>query len=119
MPMANEFDDLDLPVFTECESRSLKVLDSEIERINNHYKNLIEQAKKERDKKIQDCGGIKKYQALIEEKRSNPDLQYTPGEQTLVTHVGEAIARCRTKTDKLEETYRRKKKSELKEPGTS
>ena len=33
MPMANEFDDLDLPVFTECESRSLKVLDSEIERI--------------------------------------------------------------------------------------
>ena len=104
--MANEFDDLDLPVFTECESRSLKVIDSEIERINNHYKNLIEQAKKERDKKIQDCGSIKKYQALMEEKRSNPDLQYTPGEQTLVTHVGEAIARCRTKTDKLEETYR-------------
>ena len=72
--MANEFDDLDLPVFTECESRSFRVLDGEIEKINNH-KNLIKQAKKERNKKIQDCGGIKKYQVLIEEKKSNPDLQ--------------------------------------------
>ena len=110
MPMAKEFDDLDLPVFIECESRSLRVLDGEIEKINNHYKNLIEQAKKERDQNIQDCGGIKKYQVLIEEKRSNPDLQYTPGEQTLVTHVGEAIARCRTKTDKLEEAYKSESK---------
>ena len=106
MPMANKFDDLDLPVFTEYESRSLRVLDGEIEKIRSHYKNLIEQAKKETDKKIPDCGGIKKYQVLLEEKKSNPDLQYTPGEQTLVTHVGEAIARCRTKTDKLEEAYK-------------
>ena len=42
----------------------VEVLDSEIERIKNHYKNLIEQAKKERDKKIQDCGGIKKVSSL-------------------------------------------------------
>ena len=108
--MANKFDDLDLPVFTECEVRSLKVLDTEIDRIKTHYNNFIEQAKKERDKKIQDYGGIRKYQALIEEKRNNPELQYTPGEQTLVTHVGEAITRCRTKTEKLEESY----KAELK-----
>ena len=35
--MANEFDKLDLPAFTDCEIRSLKVLDAEIDRINNHY----------------------------------------------------------------------------------
>ena len=44
--MANEFDNLDLPAFTDCEIRSLKVLDAEIDRINNHYNNLIEQSKK-------------------------------------------------------------------------
>ena len=47
--MANEFDNLDLPAFTDCEIRSLKVLDAEIDRINNHYNNLIEQSKKERE----------------------------------------------------------------------
>ena len=85
--MANEFDNLDLPAFTDCEIRSLKILDTEIDRINNHYKNLIEQSKKERDRKIQDCGGLREYQNLIEQKKKDPELQYTPGEQTLVTHV--------------------------------
>ena len=103
--MANEFDNLDLPAFTDCEIRSLKVLDAEIDRINNHYNNLIEQSKKERDRKIQDCGGLRKYQNLIEQKKKDPDLQYTPGEQTLVTHVGEVIAKCRTKVEKLEEAH--------------
>ena len=106
MPVTSDFDDLDLPVFTECEVRSLKVLDIEIDRIKNHDNNLIEKAKKERDKKIQDCGGIRKYQALIEEKKNNPDLQYTPGEQTLVTHVGESIVRCKTRIEKFEENYK-------------
>ena len=41
--MANEFDNLVLLAFTDCEIRSLKVLDAEIDRINNHYNNLIEQ----------------------------------------------------------------------------
>ena len=100
--MAKQFDYLDLPAFTDCEIRSLKVLDTEIDRINNHYNNLIEQSKKERDKKFQDCGGFRKYQNLIEQKKKDPELQCTP-EHTLVTHVGEAIARCRTKEDKLEE----------------
>ena len=68
--MANEFDNLDLPAFTDCEIRSLKVLDAEIDRINNHYNNLIEQSKKERDRKIQDCGGLRKYQNLTEKERS-------------------------------------------------
>ena len=103
--MANEFDNLDLPAFTDCEIRSLKVLDAEIDRINNHNNNLIEQSKKERDRKIQDCGGLRKYQNLIEQKKKDPDLQYTPGEQTLVTHVGEVIAKCRTKAEKLEEAH--------------
>ena len=82
-----------------------KVLDAEIDRINNHYNSLIEQSKKERDRKIQDCGGLRKYQNLIEQKKKDPDLQYTPGEQTLVTHVGEVIAKCRTKVEKLEEAH--------------
>ena len=104
--MANESDNLDLPAFTDCEIRSLKVLDADrIDRINNHYNNLIEQSKKERDRKIQDCGGLRKYQNLIEQKKKDPELQYTPGEQTLVTHVGEAIAKCRTKVEKLEEAH--------------
>ena len=103
--MANESDNLDLPTFTDCEIRSLKILDAEIDRINNHYNNLIEQSKKERDRKIQDCGGLRKYQNLIEQKKKDPDLQYTPGEQTLVTHVGEVIAKCRTKVEKLEEDH--------------
>ena len=103
--MSNEFDNLDLPAFTDCEIRSLKVLDAEICRINNHYNSLIEQSKKERDRKIQDCGGLRKYQNVIEQKKKDPDLQYTPGEQTLVTHVGEVIAKCRTKVDKLEEAH--------------
>ena len=60
----------------------LKVLDGEIDRINNHYKNLIEQAKKERDKKIQDCRGIKKYQALIE-KRGIIQIYNIPQENNL------------------------------------
>ena len=50
--MANEFDNLDLPAFTDCEIRSLRVLDDEINRINNHYNNLIEQSKKERDRNV-------------------------------------------------------------------
>ena len=50
--MANEFDKLNLPAFTDCEIWSLKVLDAEIDRINNHYNNLIEQSKKERDRKF-------------------------------------------------------------------
>ena len=108
--MANEFDNLDLPAFTDCEIRSLKVLDAEIDRINNHYNNLIEESKKETDRKIQDCGGLRKYQNLIEQKKKDLELQYTPGEQTLVTHVGEAIAKCRTKVEKLEEAHQ----SELK-----
>ena len=103
--MANESDNLDLPAFTDCETRSLTVLDAEIDRINNHYNNLIEQSKKERDRKIQDCGGLRKYQNLIEWKKKDPELQYTPGEQTLVTHIGEAIAKCRTKVEKLEEAH--------------
>ena len=103
--MPNEFDNLDLPAFTDCEIRSLKVLDPEIDRINNHYNNLIEQSKKERDRKIQDCGGLRKYQNLIEQKKKDPELQYTPGEQTLVSHVGEAITKCRTKVEKLEEPH--------------
>ena len=89
--MTKEVDDLELPAFTDCEIRSLKVLDIEIDKLNNHYTGLIEQSKKERDKKIQDCGGLRKYQNLLEQKRKDPDLQYTPGEQTLVTHVGEPI----------------------------
>ena len=103
--MANEFDNLDLLAFTDCEIRSLKVLDAEIDRINTHYNNLIEQSKKERDRKIQDCGGLRKYQNLIEQKKKDPNLQYTPGEQTLVTHVGEVIAKCRTKVEKLGEAH--------------
>ena len=71
----------------------------------NHYNSLIEQSKKERDKKIQDCGSLRKYQNLLEQKKKDPELQYTPGEQTLVTHVGQAIAKCRTKVDKLEEAH--------------
>ena len=102
--MANESDNLDLPAFTDCETRSLKVLEAEIDRINNHN-NLIEQSKKERDRKIQDCGGLRKYQNLIEQKKKDPELQYTPGEQTLVIHVGEAITKCRTKVEKLEEAH--------------
>ena len=70
-----------------------------------NYNNLIEQSKKERDRKIQDCGGLRKYQNLIEQKKKDPDLQYTPGKQTLVTHVGEVIAKCRTKVEKLEEAH--------------
>ena len=49
--------------------------------------------------------GLRKYQNLIEQKKKDPELQYTPGEQTLVTHVGEAIAKCRTKVEKLEEAH--------------
>ena len=80
--MADESDNLDLPAFTDCEIRSLKVLDADrIDRINNHYNNLIEQSKKERDRKIQDCGDLRKYQNLIEQKKKDPELQYTPGEQ--------------------------------------
>ena len=108
--MPNESDNLYLPAFTDCETRSLKVLEAEIDRINNHYKNLIEQSKKERDRKIQDCGGLRKYKNLIEQKKKDPELQYTPGEQTLVTHVGEAITKCRTKVEKLEAAHQ----SELK-----
>ena len=63
--MANESNNLDLPAFTDCEIGSLKVLDTEIDRINNHYNNLIEQSTKERDRKIQDC----------EQKKKDPELQ--------------------------------------------
>ena len=103
--MANESDNLELPACTDCEIRSLKVLDTEIDRINHHYKNLIEQSKKERDRKIQDCGGLRKYQKLIEQKKKDPELQYTPGEQTLVTHVGEVVAKCSAEVEKLEEAH--------------
>ena len=104
--MAKEIDDSELPAFTDCEIRSLKVLDKEIDKINNHYSGLIEQSKKERDRKIQDCGGIRKYQNLLEQKRKDPQLQYTPGEQSLVTHVGEALSKCKNKVESLEESHK-------------
>ena len=72
--MANESDNLDLPAFTDCETRGLKVLEAEIDRINNHYNNLIEQSKKQRDRKIQDSGGFRKYQNIIEQKKKDPEL---------------------------------------------
>ena len=49
-----------LPILNECEIRSFKVLDTEIKRIKNHFWSLIEQTKKERDKKIQESGGYNK-----------------------------------------------------------
>ena len=52
----------DLPVRTECKERSLKVLDNEIEKI------------KERDKKVYDLGGYKKYQKLVKDKQEDSNF---------------------------------------------
>ena len=61
MSNAGESSNLELPAFTDCEERSLKVLDKEIEKLNERYHSLIEQTKKERDKKIKETGGYQKY----------------------------------------------------------
>ena len=93
----------DLPALTECEERSLKVFDNEIEKINDKYQGLIDTAKKEKDKKIHDLGGYKKYLKLVKDKQDNPSSQYTPTEQSFVMHVGDSIRKFKEKVAKLEE----------------
>ena len=48
------------------------------------YQGLVDATKKEKDKKVYDLGGFKKYQKLVKDKQDNPSLQYTPTEQSLL-----------------------------------
>ena len=80
MSELGESSELDFPAFTDCEERSLKVIDIEADRAKKHFEGLVEQTKKERDKKVQECGGYNKYKKLIDDMKEDPDLQYTPTE---------------------------------------
>ena len=61
------------------------------------------QLRKREIRKYIDLEDFKKDQKLVKDKPDNPSLQYTPTEQSLVTHVGESIRKFKEKVTKLEE----------------